>query len=135
WNSQIRPRAVVRRVAERDDGVQAIVAARQLDDDENALGMFLDARALQRLRGQRRRCAVQHERQPGAHAEAIQPAHEKITPRTRATHTALLNRGPGALFPGRLKKGSRTPFPSPTGIPACSKRDTAALEANFPGSH
>src|SRR2546430_11537147 len=37
WNSQIRPRAMVRRVAERDDRVQAVVAARQLDDDENPL--------------------------------------------------------------------------------------------------
>ena len=43
---ELRPGAVVRGVAVRHDGVQAVVAARQLDDDENALGMLLDAGAL-----------------------------------------------------------------------------------------
>ena len=45
-DSEFRPRAIVRGVAVRHDGVQAIVAARQLDDDENALGMRFDAGAL-----------------------------------------------------------------------------------------
>ena len=45
-DAQLRPGAVVRRVAVRHDGVQAVVAARQLDDDEDPLGVLLDAGAL-----------------------------------------------------------------------------------------
>ena len=72
-NADARPRAVVGRIAVRHDGVQPVVAARQLEHDEDALGMLLDARALQRLRGQRRRRAAEEERQPGADADAVQP--------------------------------------------------------------
>ena len=49
-NPDLRPGPVVRRVADGHDGVQAVVAAGQLDDDENPLGMLFDAGALQRLR-------------------------------------------------------------------------------------
>jgi transcription antitermination factor NusA-like protein len=51
---EARPGAVVIRVAVRDDGVQAVVAARKLDDDEDALGTALEARASERLGGERR---------------------------------------------------------------------------------
>src|SRR6476660_3421002 len=52
-NAQMGPRAVIRRVAVRYDRVEAVVAAGQFDDDEDALGVFLDARALERLRDER----------------------------------------------------------------------------------
>ena len=80
-DSQLRPSAVVRRVAVRHDGVQAVVAARQLDDDENPLGMLLDAGALERLRRQRRGRAAQDQRQAGADADAVQPAGQKVAAR------------------------------------------------------
>jgi hypothetical protein len=43
----VGPGAVVRRIAVRNERVQAVIAAGELDDDENALRMFLNARALQ----------------------------------------------------------------------------------------
>jgi hypothetical protein len=50
-DSQFRPGAIVGGVTEWDDRVQAVVATRQLDDDEDALGMFFEAGSLERLRG------------------------------------------------------------------------------------
>ena len=44
--------------------------------------MLLDARAFERLRGQRRRRAAQDERQAGADADAVQAAREEIAART-----------------------------------------------------
>ena len=85
-DAELRPRAVVRRIAVRHDGVQAVVAARQLDDDENALRTFFDARPLQGLRRQRGGRAAQHERQAGADADAVEPAGQKLASRTRTTH-------------------------------------------------
>ena len=78
---ELRPGAVVGRIAVRHDRVQPVVAAGQLDDDENALGMLLDARALERLRRERGRRAAQDERQPGADADAVQSAGEEIAAR------------------------------------------------------
>src|SRR5262245_10183827 len=51
-NADRRPGAVIGGVAVGNDGIESIVAARQLDDDEDALGMFFDARAAKRLRGE-----------------------------------------------------------------------------------
>ena len=75
---ELRPGAVVRGVGVRNDRVQAVVAAGQLDDDEDPLGMLLDAGALERLRRERRRRAAQDERQSGADADAVQPAGEEV---------------------------------------------------------
>src|SRR5688572_4123500 len=58
-DAQLRTCTVVGSVAEWDDGVQAVVAARQLDDHENAVGMPLDAGALQGLRGERGGCPAE----------------------------------------------------------------------------
>ena len=73
----MRPGAVIRRVAERHDGVQPVVAARQFEDDEDPFGMLLDARALERLRGQRSRRAAEEHRKRGADADAVQPRARK----------------------------------------------------------
>ena len=53
-DAQMRPRAIVGRVAVGHDGIQAVVTACEFDDDQNAFGMFLDAGALECLRGERR---------------------------------------------------------------------------------
>src|SRR5262245_30892203 len=58
-DSEIRPRPIVRRIAEGDDGVETVVATGELDHDENALRVLLDARPLQRLRGKSRGCPIQ----------------------------------------------------------------------------
>ena len=71
---------VVRGVAKRHDGVQAVVATGQLDDDEDAVGMLLDARALERLRGERRRRAAQEQRQPRADTDAVHAADQEVAP-------------------------------------------------------
>ena len=81
---EIRPGAVIRRVAVRHDRVQPVVAAGQLDDDENALGVLLDARAFERLRRERGRCAAQDERQAGADADAVQSPDQEIAARAEA---------------------------------------------------
>src|SRR5882762_512436 len=87
-NSQRRPGAIVRGIAVRYDGVQPVVAARELEDDEDSLGMLFGARALQRLRRQRRRRAAQKERQPRTDADAVQTARQELTPRARTeAHT------------------------------------------------
>ncbi len=85
-DAELRSRAVVRGIAIGHDRVQTVVAARQLDHDENSLGMRLDAGALERLRRQRRRRAAQHKRQSGADADAVQPADQKVATGTRRTH-------------------------------------------------
>src|SRR6185369_8920713 len=109
-NPDMGPRAIVRGVAVRDEGVQAVVATRQLDDDEDALGVALDARALQRLRGERSRRAGQEHRQRRADADAVQPAREKVASRTATRHS--------------------TPHASSrVGIRGYSTRDTAARAA------
>jgi hypothetical protein len=82
-DSELWPRPVIGRVAVGNDGVQAVVAARQLDDDENSLRMLLDARALERLRRQRCRHAVQECRQSRCHSHAIQAAGEELATGTR----------------------------------------------------
>ncbi len=78
-NSDVRPGAVVRRVAMRHDRVEAVVPARQFEDDEDPFGMPLHARALKGLSRERRRRAVQENRQPGAEADAVEAASQKIT--------------------------------------------------------
>ncbi len=76
----LRPGPVVRRVAEGHDGVQSIIAAGQLNDDEDAVGMLFDTGALQRLRRERRRCAAEDQRQHAADTDAVHPADEEIAP-------------------------------------------------------
>src|SRR4051812_18306791 len=83
-NPQVRSRAVIRSVAARNDRVQSIVAARELDHNENSLWMLLQARSLKRLRSECRRCPVQNERQPGADTDAVQASDEKVAAGTRA---------------------------------------------------
>src|SRR5262245_39118070 len=90
WNAQMGTRAVIRRVAERYDSVQAIVAAGQFDDDEDALGVFLDARPLERLRRQRGGGAGNEHRQGGADADPIEAAREEVASRTAARHSTPL---------------------------------------------
>src|SRR5262245_25824430 len=82
--SKLRSRTIVGGIAVRHDGVQAIVAAGQLDDYENAFRMLLNARALQRLSGEHRRRAAENNRQPGAYPKAIQSSREEIPARTPA---------------------------------------------------
>jgi hypothetical protein len=77
-------RAVIGRVAVGHDRVQPVVAAGQLDDDENALGMLLDARAFERLRRERCRCAAQDERQAGADADAVESPDQEVAARAEA---------------------------------------------------
>src|SRR4030095_6910607 len=69
--------------------MQPIVAARQLDDDEDAIRVLLDARALERLRGERGGGAIQDEREPRAHPKAVHPPHEEITPRARTSKVSI----------------------------------------------
>ena len=88
-NPELRPRLVVGGIAERHDGVQAVIAARQLDDHEDAVGMLLDARAFERLRGERRGRAVQDERQSRADAEAVHPSSDEVAAGTAAAHSHL----------------------------------------------
>jgi hypothetical protein len=73
--------AVIRGIVVRNDGVQAIVAARELEHDKNPLGVFLDARPLQRLRRQRGRRAVQEGWQRRADADAVQTLREEVAAR------------------------------------------------------
>ena len=82
---EIRPGAVIGRVGVRDDRIQPVVAAGQLDDDQDALGMLLDARAFERLRRERGRCAAQDERETGADADAVQSPSQEIAARARTT--------------------------------------------------
>ena len=77
---ELRPRAVVRGVAKGHDRVQSVVAAGQLDDHEDAVRMFLDAGALQRLGRERGRRPAEDQREHPADTDAAHPAHEKITP-------------------------------------------------------
>src|SRR4029077_14435896 len=97
-NPDVRPGAVVRRVAVRDDGVEAVVAAGQFEDDENPLGMLLHAGALDRLSGQRGGRAAEKDRQPRGEPDAVQPATEKFTARAVASHSQ----------PPRPRKGGAT---------------------------
>ncbi len=109
-DGQVRPGAIVARVAVRDDGVQAVVAARQLDDDENPFGMLLEAGACQRLCGQRRRRAVENERQRGADTDAVQAVREEVAPGTRASEIETSRTVGGHLASPRSIR---------VGIPAC----------------
>src|SRR5262245_21536582 len=77
-NPKLRTGAVVRRIAERHYGVQTIVAAGELDDDQNTFGMFFDAGAFERLCGKRCGRPTQDHREGGAHANTVQAAHEKF---------------------------------------------------------
>src|SRR5262245_29259781 len=90
WDAQMGTRAVIRRIAVRHDGVQAVVAARQFDDDEDTLGVFLDARPLERLRRQRGGGAGDEHRQGGANADPIEAAREEVASRTAARHSTPL---------------------------------------------
>ena len=78
---QLWPGAVIGRVAVRNDRVQPVVATGQFDDDQDTLGVLLDARAFERLRRERGRCAAQDERQAGADADAVQSPNEEIAAR------------------------------------------------------
>ena len=80
---EIRPGAVVGRVGVRNDRIQPVVAAGQLDDDQDALGVLLDARAFERLRRERGRRAAQDEREAGADADAVQSPDQEIAARAR----------------------------------------------------
>src|SRR5439155_22090833 len=71
---EFRSGAVVGRIAVGYDGIQPVIASGQLDDDEDAFRVLLDAGTLERLGGERRRCAAQDERQTGADADAVHPA-------------------------------------------------------------
>src|SRR5205823_2706747 len=83
-NADPRTGAVIGRVAVRYHGVQAVVAARQLEHDEDAIGMTLEAGALQGLGGERRRRPAEDDRQSGPETDAVQPARQKVTTRTAA---------------------------------------------------
>src|SRR4030095_3463039 len=77
-NPQLRPRAVVRGVTKRDHRVQAVVATRQLDDHKDPVGVLLNARAFERLRGERRGRAVQDEGQTGTDAKSVHPPSDEV---------------------------------------------------------
>src|SRR5262245_20665201 len=111
-------RAVVRGVAVRHDGVQAVVAAGQFDDDEDALGVFLDAAPLERLRGQRGGGAGDEHWQGGADADPIEAAREEVASRTAARHSTPLLSNPFGT--------------NRVGTPACSTPGTAARAAPAP---
>ena len=66
-------------------------------------GCFSTLVPCERLRGQRRRCAAQDERQPGADADAVQAPDEKIA------------------------AGARQPMCHAMSIPACSISDPVTL--------
>src|SRR5262245_43861394 len=118
WNTQMGTRAVIRGVAVRHDGVQAVVAAGQFDDDEDALGVFLDARPLERLRGQRGAGAGDEHRQGGADADPIESARQEVASRTAARHSTPLLSNPSGT--------------NRVGTPACSTPDRAILAAPAP---
>src|ERR1044072_7563289 len=77
-NTELRSRLVVRRIAKRDDGIQSVVAARQLDDDEDAVRVLLDARALKGLSGKRGRRAIQEEGQSRAESETVHASSNEV---------------------------------------------------------
>ena len=81
---ELRSGAVVGGIAVRHDGIQAIVAARQFDDDENSLGMLFDTGALERLCGEYGRRAAKDQREPDAHTDAVHATREEVAARTRA---------------------------------------------------
>ena len=76
-NPEVRAGAVIGGIAERHDGIEPVVAARQFEDDEDPFGMLLDARSLERLRGQRSRRPAQERRERGADPDAVQPRARK----------------------------------------------------------
>jgi hypothetical protein len=71
-DSKLRPCAVVGRIAVRHDRVQAVVAAGQLDHDEDPLGVLLDAGPGECLRREGGRRPAENQRQAGADADAVQ---------------------------------------------------------------
>jgi hypothetical protein len=85
-NTEMRPGAVVRGVPVGNDGVQAVVAARQLEHDENSFRAFFDARALQRLGRQGGRRAAEEHRKGRADANAVQSTNEKVASTARMAH-------------------------------------------------
>ena len=112
---EIRPDPVVLVVAERDDGVQAVVATGQLDDDQDPLGTALGARALERLRRQCGRRPVEQHREPGRDPDAVQPLPQEITPRA-PTAVAMANDHRSSLHETRSprRKGPRLHPEAPT---------------------
>src|SRR5438552_7257592 len=103
---ELGPGAVIGRVGVRNDRIQPVVAAGQFDDDQDALGVLLDARSFERLGRERGRSAAQNERETGADADAVKPPDQEIAARAR---TAEMHDQP--LIP--------------IDIPACSRRDRA----------
>ena len=77
-NPELRPRLVVLRVTERHHRIQAVIAARQLDDDEDAVRMLLDARALKGLSGERGGRPIQDERQSRTETETVHSLGDEI---------------------------------------------------------
>src|SRR5262245_19019039 len=86
FDAKLRARAIVRRVAVRHDRVQAVDAAREFDDHQNAFRVLLDARALERLRREGGGGPAQYDGQRGTHANAIQTADEKFASRAAAAN-------------------------------------------------
>src|SRR5262245_3157741 len=60
---ELRLGAVVSGIATGHDSIQSVIAAGQLNDDEDAVRMLLDARALKCLSGERSRRAAEDQRQ------------------------------------------------------------------------
>src|SRR6266487_3093942 len=85
-NPELRPGAIVGRIAIRHDRVETVVTARQFDRHEYPLGMLLDAGAFERLRGKSRRRAIQHQRQTRSNANAVEATDQKVATRTRTIH-------------------------------------------------
>src|SRR4051812_22251945 len=77
-DAKLWPRAVVDRIAVRHDRVQPVVAARELDDHEDALGVALDAGAFKCLCRKRGGRAAQDDRQRGAGADAVESTNEEF---------------------------------------------------------
>src|SRR6185503_16290342 len=107
---QVRPRAIVRGVAEGDDGVEAVIPTGQLDHDEYPVAVLLDAGPFERLRGQRGRGPAEDHRQRRADTDPVETPNEEFTARTGADTCHL-----APLLRGRVP----TPFSNPVDIPEC----------------
>ena len=116
-DAELRPGAVVGRIAVRHDSIQPVVAAGQLDDDQDALGVLLDARAL---------------RAPAPRAPPTCGSRRAADRRRRRCRRVPRTRKSRREHEAAVNADESYGLSIPTDIPACSTRGRAARGAILP---